>query len=676
MARVTSRRSASLRRSVIGAALFILLAPTAVFATEEPVPPPALPVDDTVPTGEPAAAHAETHVLVKTDVVATVEELGGVSEEVVEDWYEVEVPPGVEAADYAEDLQDRVGVEAAEVDAILESQAAPPFNSTDPLYTVTGSPMFQWHLHAANVVSAWQTTVGAGAIVAILDTGVNDGSDGFCHPFVAEYNAEADLAGTGTAFDADGHGSHVAGSVAQCSDNEVGGAGMAPEASIMPIKVFPASGGALASDIARGIDWAVANGARVINMSVGCPVSTCSTGTSPMNEAIARASAAGVVMVSSSGNNPIDVYYPANHPEVLGVGATTRSGSVASYSARGIGLDLVAPGGDTSGSGLVWQDTSGGYDGKAGTSMASAHVSGAAALLVSRFPTAPPTRVRNALTCSAVDIGPEGWDGPSGFGRLDAGAAVEQLRLMTEAGTSNCVNQGGDNATYGSVQSTTGFWRLHKGPAQVAGFYYGNPGDIGFMGDWDCDGIETPGLYRQSDGYAYLRNSNTQGVADVSFFFGNPGDVPLAGDFDGDGCDTLSLFRASEGRFYIINRLGSGDRGLGRAQHAYYFGNPGDAPFMGDWNGDGTDTPGLRRNSNGFVYLRHSNSQGVAEVEYFYGDPGDVVFTGDWDKDGDDTLGLYRPSTGIVFLRNSNSTGIADHSFGVGAGLHAVGGEF
>jgi hypothetical protein len=196
------------------------------------------------------------------------------------------------------------------------------------------------------------------------------------------------------------------------------------------------------------------------------------------------------------------------------------------------------------------------------------------------------------------------------------------------------------------------------------------------MGDWNCDGVDTPGLYRQSDGYAYLRNSNTQGVADVSFFFGNPGDVPLAGDFDGDGCDSLSIYRPSEGRFYIINRLGLGDRGLGRAEHDYYFGNPADAPFVGDWNGDGIDTPGLRRHSNGFVYLRHSNTQGVADIEYFYGDPGDIVFTGDWDRDGDDTLGLYRSSTGSVYLRNSNSTGIAHYSFSVGAGLHLVGGNF
>jgi hypothetical protein len=150
----------------------------------------------------------------------------------------------------------------------------------------------------------------------------------------------------------------------------------------------------------------------------------------------------------------------------------------------------------------------------------------------------------------------------------------------------------------------------------------------------------------------------------------------MAGDFDGDGCDTVSIYRPAEGRFYIINELGSRDRGLGKAEFEYYFGNPGDAPFMGDWNGDGIDTPGLRRDSNGFVYLRHSNTQGIADIEYFYGDPGDIVFTGDWDNDGDDTLGLYRPSTGTVYLRNTNNTGIAHFSFGVGGGMQVVGGGF
>ena len=662
--RSTPRRSVV---AVLAVVLLLQMAPIAAVAAEEPASFDRMgqAQDETMP-------HSRSHILVRLAAPSQASRaLGTGSDPVGEGWFEVPVPAGQDAIDFAQEMSAHPDVEVAELDLILTQQATPPFVSPDPYYVNSGSPFYQWHLHAANVGTAWQSTVGAGVTVAILDTGVSEGTDGFCNPFVAEYNAVTQVAGPGAASDTDpdGHGSHVAGSVAQCSDNGIEGAGMAPGARIMPVEVFSA-GGAAAADVVRGMDWAVAHGARVINMSLGCP--GCAS--TALNEAIDRAAAAGVVLVASSGNNPIDVFYPANHPSVIGVGASTRSGNVASYSARGLGLDLLGPGGDESG--FVWQDTIAGYEGLAGTSMAAAHVSGAAALLVSRFPTAPAGQVRNALLCSAHDIGSPGWDGASGYGRLDAGAAVEQLRLMVEASTLGCVGQPASNAPFGLIQSNAGYWRLHRGSAEVAAFYFGNPGDFGFMGDWDCDGIDTPGLYRRSDGYVYLRNSNTQGVADIAFFFGNPGDLPLAGDFDGDGCDTVSIYRPSQGRFFIINHLGKGDSGLGAADYSFLYGNPGDAPFMGDWNGDGIDTPGLRRSSNGFVYLRNTNTQGNANISYFYGNTGDLVFSGDWDGDGDDTLGLYRPSNGTIYLRNTNNTGIANWSFGAGSGMQPTGGDF
>jgi SpoIID/LytB domain protein len=217
---------------------------------------------------------------------------------------------------------------------------------------------------------------------------------------------------------------------------------------------------------------------------------------------------------------------------------------------------------------------------------------------------------------------------------------------------------------------TTGKWVYNTAAGSGTSIYFGNPGDVAFMGDWNCDGVDTPGLYRQSDGYVYLRNSNTQGVADITFFFGNPGDVPLAGDFNGNGCDTVSIYRPSEQRFYVINKLGVNGGGLGAADYSFLFGNPGDVPFAGDWNNNGVDTPGLRRVSNGFVYLKNTNSTGVADINYYYGNPGDLVFAGDWDADGDDTLGLYRPSNGTIYLRNTNTTGIADISFVAGTSVH------
>ena len=191
-------------------------------------------------------------------------------------------------------------------------------------------------------------------------------------------------------------------------------------------------------------------------------------------------------------------------------------------------------------------------------------------------------------------------------------------------------------------------------------FYFGNPGDVAFSGDWDCDGVETPGLYRQSDGYVYLRNTNTQGVADVSFFFGIPGDFPVAGDFNGDGCDTVSIYRPSEGRFYVVNELGSNDGGLGAADYSFLFGVLGDKPFVGDFDGDGVDTVGLHRESSGLVYFRNTNTTGVADFEFVFGIPNDMLVAGDWDGDGNDTIGVYRPSTGMFYVRNSNTAGIAD----------------
>jgi len=209
-----------------------------------------------------------------------------------------------------------------------------------------------------------------------------------------------------------------------------------------------------------------------------------------------------------------------------------------------------------------------------------------------------------------------------------------------------------------------GQWTLIDETASVSGsvdLFYGNPGDVPFFGDWDGDGIDTPGLYRQSDGYVYLRNSNTQGIADLDFFFGNPGDAPIVGDFNGDGKDTVSIYRASEQRFYVINHLGDGAAGLGAADYSFAFGNPGDTPFAGDFDGDDIDEVALHRGSDGFVYLRYTLDAGNADDSFFYGDAGDIPVAGDWDGDGTDTVAVFRLDDGNWYLKLNNATGVADH---------------
>jgi hypothetical protein len=200
-----------------------------------------------------------------------------------------------------------------------------------------------------------------------------------------------------------------------------------------------------------------------------------------------------------------------------------------------------------------------------------------------------------------------------------------------------------------------------------ADFLFGTPGDVPFLGDWDCDGIDTPGLFRELDAFVYLRNSNTQGFADTRFFFGNPSDVPLAGDFNGDGCDTLSLYRPSEQRFYIMNELGENNQGVGAAGSSFIFGNPGDQPVVGDWDGDGIDEVGLHRESTGLFYWRNTLSQGIADGTIFFGNPGDRFVAGDWGiVNGADTPAVFRSAnTTFVFrttfyFRHSLTQGPAD----------------
>ncbi len=222
-----------------------------------------------------------------------------------------------------------------------------------------------------------------------------------------------------------------------------------------------------------------------------------------------------------------------------------------------------------------------------------------------------------------------------------------------------------DPATVAVVDPTQGLWYLRDAHGGTTAFFFGNPGDSPFMGDWDCDGVDTPGLYRRTDGFVYLRNSNTQGVADVEFFFGNPGDVPVPGDFDGDGCDTVSIYRPAEARFYVIDRLGAGNQGLGAADEIVTFGNPGDSPVVGDFDADGVDELGLHRPAVGLFYYKDAERRVPTAAQFVFGDPGDALVAGDWDGDGTETVGAFR--FGTFLLKNANAAGDAEVSFPYGA---------
>jgi SpoIID/LytB domain protein len=195
----------------------------------------------------------------------------------------------------------------------------------------------------------------------------------------------------------------------------------------------------------------------------------------------------------------------------------------------------------------------------------------------------------------------------------------------------------------------SGEWHLRDVNGQTHTLYYGNPADIPYVGDWDGNGTVTLGLYRQSTGFLYLRNTNTQGVADIEIFYGNPGDLPISGDWDGDGIDTVGIFRPSEAKFYLrnTNTQGFGDM-------SFHFGDGGDVPIAGDWNGDGIDTVGIFRSTEGRVYMTNTHS-GTADFEFNYTGvrTGDRILAGDWDGDGIDTVGVFRPGDAAFYLRDT-----------------------
>ncbi|WP_143229881.1 hypothetical protein [Actinophytocola xanthii] len=195
-------------------------------------------------------------------------------------------------------------------------------------------------------------------------------------------------------------------------------------------------------------------------------------------------------------------------------------------------------------------------------------------------------------------------------------------------------------------------------------------------GDWDGDGVDTPGVFRPgSPNTYYLRNSNSSGVADITVSFGGGGSVfPIVGDWDGDGDDTIGLVAfGSPNRYFLRNSNTSGVADITVTYGSYGY------PLIGDWDGDGDDTIGLVAfGSPNTYYLRNSNTSGAANITLNYGGEGFPI-AGDWDADGDDTVGLVRfDANGVVdnrwFLRNTNSSGIADVTFDYGrGGLEVIG---
>lgn len=200
-------------------------------------------------------------------------------------------------------------------------------------------------------------------------------------------------------------------------------------------------------------------------------------------------------------------------------------------------------------------------------------------------------------------------------------------------------------------------------------FGAGGAGLVPLTGDWNGDGVDTPGLYSPTTGAFFLRNSNSNGAADVVFTFGAGGQgfVAITGDWNGDGTDTVGLYLPSTGAFFLRNSNSNGSADL---VFTFGAGGQGFTPIDGDWDGNGTDTIGLYLQSSGAFFLRNANAGGAADIVLTFGAGGQgfVPLAGDWNADSADSIGLCAPATGAFFLRNSNTNGAADLVFTFGGG--------
>jgi subtilisin family serine protease len=299
----------------------------------------------------------------------------------------------------------------------------------------------QWGLDKIQAEQAWATTNGTGALVAVIDTGVDLG-----HPDLA-----ANVSGTGKDFvagdnsaqDENGHGTHVSGIIAAVANNGTGVAGVAPGAHILPVRVLDADGSGNTDDIAAGIRYAADQGAKVMNLSLGMQSGVGEVigligGLDPIYSAIDYAVSKGAVVVFAAGNDSVPLCAePSAHPKVLCVGATDSRDLRSFYSNSDATLQknyLVAPGGDalTCGGDIfsTWLRTAqqstcspqAGYEAEAGTSMAAPHVAGVAALLAAKG--LSNTAIVNCIISHTDDLGVPGRDPVYGWGRLNAAKAV------------------------------------------------------------------------------------------------------------------------------------------------------------------------------------------------------------------------------------------------------------
>lgn len=311
------------------------------------------------------------------------------------------VLPGVAAERAVARLQ---GVKYVERDAIVYATRKP---APAPV-----AEQVTWNVEAIGADQVWPYDTGDGVRVAIVDSGID-----LTHSDLEVVGGVSEVGYTSSYTDDNGHGTHVAGIVAAL-DNQIGVVGVGPDIDLYAVKVLNRKGSGYTSDIIAGLEWCMNNDMDVVNMSLGSSYYVQS-----FQDACTALYESGTVIVAAAGNTgTLQPFYPAAYAHVIGVGATDASDALAYFSTCGPHVDLVAPG--VSVYSTYKGDT---YTTLSGTSMASPHVAGVAALVIWADTDGwTPGEIEAHLEDSALDLGASGRDDYYGFGLVQAQGAVAE----------------------------------------------------------------------------------------------------------------------------------------------------------------------------------------------------------------------------------------------------------
>ncbi|MBT2292280.1 S8 family peptidase [Paenibacillus albidus] len=276
-----------------------------------------------------------------------------------------------------------------------------------------GTVVMPWGVKAIHAPQAWSRSTGVHVKIGVIDTGADYRHPDLRHSLASGINL---LYRGMLPLDDNGHGTHIAGTLAAAGGTH-GMMGVAPRALLYPVKAFDHNGSAYVSDIVLGIDWCVQNRIDIINMSFGMK-----TRSKALHNVVMKAYRAGIAIVASSGNDgKRGGDYPARYPETIAVGAIDKRRRVAAFSNRGPYIDVYGPGESVP---SCWLRE--GYKEMSGTSMATSHVTGAAALLLALRPELTPRELKLLLRRTAAPVRLRKGQRRASLG----GGAADAMRLL------------------------------------------------------------------------------------------------------------------------------------------------------------------------------------------------------------------------------------------------------